>query len=112
MSTLYYMKRFTSCDHYTVIQMMICNGLHKAYMHAMRWCYLWECNRIVTPVDAGEHWLLLDNSMSYAGGGNLRMYLMLMYELLFTIYWEFENDMKWIFNYYLLRVWEWHKMNM
>ena len=64
--------------------MMICNGLHETYMLAMRKCHLWECNMIVTPVDAGEHWLLVDNSMSYAGGWHLRMHLTLMYELLFT----------------------------
>ena len=53
-------------------------------MQAMRKCHLWECNMIVTPVDAGEIWLLLDNSISYASGWHLRMHLMLMYELLFT----------------------------
>ena len=52
------------------IQLMIYNGLHKAYIHTMRKCHLWECNLILTPIDAGEHWLLLDKS--YAGGWHLR----------------------------------------
>ena len=64
------------------IQIIICNPLHEAYMHAMGKCHLWECSMIVTPVDAGEHWLLLDSSMSYAGGWCLRKHLTLMYELL------------------------------
>ena len=44
---------------------------------------------IVMPIDAGEHWLLLDISMIYVGG----WYLTLMHF------------------YYLLRVWEWHEMD-
>ena len=53
------------------IQMMIYNGLHEAYIHTMRKCHLWECNMIVMPIDAGEHWLLLDTIMSFAGGWHL-----------------------------------------
>ena len=65
------------------IQMMICNCLHEAYIHAKRKCHLWEPNMIIIPIDAGEHWLLLDNSMSYAGHWHLIPHLTLMYELLF-----------------------------
>ena len=49
---------------------------------------------IVMPIDAGEH--LLDTIMSYAGG---------WHDIAF-------NTFVWITIYYLLRVWEWHKMNM
>ena len=52
------------------IQLMIYNGLHKVYIHTMSKCHLWECNMILTPIDAGEHWLLSDKS--YAGGWHLR----------------------------------------
>ena len=44
--------------------MMNCNGLHEAYMPTMGKCHLWECNMIVTPVDAGEHWLLSTTSIA------------------------------------------------
>ena len=52
--------------------MMIYSGLHDAYIHIMRKFYLWECNMIVMPIDAGEQWLLIGTDMSYAGGWQLR----------------------------------------
>ena len=72
MSTLYNMKKLQIVSTMQWIQMMIYNGLHRAFKHTMRKCHLWECNMIVMPIDAGEHRLLLDNSMTYAGGWHLR----------------------------------------
>ena len=90
------------------------NGLHEVYIHAMRKCHLWECDMIVMPIVAGEHWLLLDTRnelcwwLTLEIAFNTCLWVTIYYLLLFTKSLGMTQSEYVIAIYCLLRVWEWH----